>query len=235
MDSRAVQPGDAFVAIAGFGAHGLRFVDAGERAPARARSCSSRRRRTDVPAPADAIAVPGSARAPGRDWPTASTARRRDAMTMVGVTGTNGKTSTVQLLAQALDAARHARGTHRHARRRPVRRTWCRPGSPRRCVLQVHALLAQLRDAGAQARGDGSQSRTRSTRAASTACISTSRVFTNLTRDHLDYHGDMASYGAAKARLFAWPGLQAAVINLDDAYGRALFDAVAADRAPRRH
>ncbi|MEP6908384.1 MAG: UDP-N-acetylmuramoyl-L-alanyl-D-glutamate--2,6-diaminopimelate ligase, partial [Pseudoxanthomonas sp.] len=45
----------------------------------------------------------------------------------------------------------------------------------------------------------------------------------NLTRDHLDYHGDMAGYGAAKARLFAWPELQSAVINLDDAFGRELM------------
>jgi UDP-N-acetylmuramoyl-L-alanyl-D-glutamate--2,6-diaminopimelate ligase len=44
-------------------------------------------------------------------------------------------------------------------------------------------------------------------------------VFTNLTRDHLDYHGDMASYEAAKLKLFAWPGLKAAVVNLDDAAG----------------
>jgi UDP-N-acetylmuramoyl-L-alanyl-D-glutamate--2,6-diaminopimelate ligase len=47
-------------------------------------------------------------------------------------------------------------------------------------------------------------------------------AFTNLTRDHLDYHGSMEAYGAAKARLFAWPGLQAAVINSDDAFGREL-------------
>jgi UDP-N-acetylmuramoyl-L-alanyl-D-glutamate--2,6-diaminopimelate ligase len=51
-------------------------------------------------------------------------------------------------------------------------------------------------------------------------------VFTNLTRDHLDYHGDMASYGAAKARLFDWPGLRAATVNLDDAFGRELFETV---------
>jgi UDP-N-acetylmuramoyl-L-alanyl-D-glutamate--2,6-diaminopimelate ligase len=44
-------------------------------------------------------------------------------------------------------------------------------------------------------------------------------VFTNLTRDHLDYHGDMASYEAAKLKLFAWPGLKHAVVNLDDAAG----------------
>jgi murE/murF fusion protein len=47
-------------------------------------------------------------------------------------------------------------------------------------------------------------------------------VLTNVTQDHLDYHGDMATYAAAKARLFAWPGLRAAVINVDDPYGLAL-------------
>src|SRR5690606_29413335 len=48
-------------------------------------------------------------------------------------------------------------------------------------------------------------------------------VFTNLTRDHLDYHGDMATYGAAKERLFSTPGLGAAVVNIDDGFGRELF------------
>jgi UDP-N-acetylmuramoyl-L-alanyl-D-glutamate--2,6-diaminopimelate ligase len=51
-------------------------------------------------------------------------------------------------------------------------------------------------------------------------------VFTNLTRDHLDYHGDMASYGAAKAKLFHWEGLKQAVINADDAFGRELIAAI---------
>ncbi len=47
-------------------------------------------------------------------------------------------------------------------------------------------------------------------------------IFTNLTRDHLDYHGDMASYEAAKTRLFEWEGLKTAVINLDDPAGQRL-------------
>lgn len=47
-------------------------------------------------------------------------------------------------------------------------------------------------------------------------------IFTNFTQDHLDYHGDMASYWEAKARLFGWPGLKAAVLNIDDAKGEAL-------------
>jgi UDP-N-acetylmuramoyl-L-alanyl-D-glutamate--2,6-diaminopimelate ligase len=55
-------------------------------------------------------------------------------------------------------------------------------------------------------------------------------VFTNLTRDHLDYHGDMASYEAAKLKLFDWPGLKTAVVNLDDPAGLRLDR-----RAPARH
>jgi UDP-N-acetylmuramoyl-L-alanyl-D-glutamate--2,6-diaminopimelate ligase len=47
-------------------------------------------------------------------------------------------------------------------------------------------------------------------------------LFTNLTRDHLDFHGDMAAYEAAKNRLFGWPGLRHAVVNLDDAMGMRL-------------
>jgi len=51
-------------------------------------------------------------------------------------------------------------------------------------------------------------------------------VFTNLTRDHLDYHGDMAQYGAAKAKLFHRDGLKAAVVNLDDSFGSELLRTV---------
>jgi UDP-N-acetylmuramyl-tripeptide synthetase len=51
-------------------------------------------------------------------------------------------------------------------------------------------------------------------------------MFTNLTQDHLDYHGDMVAYGRAKAKLFAWPGLRAAVINVDDVFGANLAQAL---------
>ena len=47
-------------------------------------------------------------------------------------------------------------------------------------------------------------------------------VFSNLSRDHLDYHDSAESYGNAKARLFHWPGLKSAVVNVDDDFGRAL-------------
>ena len=50
-------------------------------------------------------------------------------------------------------------------------------------------------------------------------------LFTNLTRDHLDYHGTMAAYGTAKSRLFIWPGLDTRVINVDDPFGQSLAEA----------
>jgi UDP-N-acetylmuramyl-tripeptide synthetase len=53
-------------------------------------------------------------------------------------------------------------------------------------------------------------------------------IFTNFTQDHLDYHGSMDAYWQAKAELFRWPGLAAAVVNLDDAHGRSLAEALAA-------
>src|SRR5690606_9800981 len=57
-------------------------------------------------------------------------------------------------------------------------------------------------------------------------------LFTNLTRDHLDYHGDMEAYEAAKRILFDWPGLAHAVINLDDACGRRLVQHLLRRPAP---
>jgi UDP-N-acetylmuramoyl-L-alanyl-D-glutamate--2,6-diaminopimelate ligase len=56
-------------------------------------------------------------------------------------------------------------------------------------------------------------------------------LFTNLTRDHLDYHGTMEAYEAAKARLFDWPGLKTAVVNLDDAAGVRLMNSLKAKAA----
>ena len=222
MDSREVSPRDAFVAIAGFGAHGLNFVEQARAAGASA-ILFEPPAPADMPAPADAIAVPGLRERLGamadrfHDRPSA-------AMTMVGVTGTNGKTSTVQLLAQAwsLQGVRAGTvgtlGAGLHGAAVPT-------GFTTPLVLGVHALLAGLRDAGAQAMAMEVSSHALDQGRVGGVHFDVA-VFTNLTRDHLDYHGDMASYGAAKAKLFGWPGLQAAVINLDDSYGRALYDSV---------
>ncbi len=218
QDSREIAAGDAFLAIPGFGTHGLRFVDQARTAGAAA-ILYEPPAPDGVAVPADAIAVPGLRSCIGAmaDRLHASPSA---AMTVVGVTGTNGKTSTVQMLSQAwtLRGLRAGSigtlGAGLHGQVEPTGFT-----TPQ--VSRMHALLARLRDDGAQA-----VAMEVSSHALDQGRVDSVRfavgVFTNLTRDHLDYHGDMAAYGAAKARLFQAPGLRAAVVNLDDAFGREL-------------
>ena len=220
LDSRHVRAGDGFVAIGGFGTHGLHFA-----AQALADGAAAVMYEPPVPAgvpepPAGAIAVPGL-RARMGAMADAFHGRPSAAMATVAVTGTNGKTSTVQLLAQAWEllgrraATIGTLGAGLHGDVRPT-------GFTTPLVLQVHELLAQLRDAGAQAVAMETSSHALDQGRVDAVHFQVG-VFTNLTRDHLDYHGDMATYGAAKERLFAVPGLEAAVVNIDDGFGRALF------------
>ena len=220
LDSRSVRPGDGFVAIGGFGTHGLHFAE-----QALADGAAVVMYEPPVPAdvptpPAGAIAVPGL-RARMGAMADAFHGQPSAAMATVGVTGTNGKTSTVQLLAQAWEllgrraATIGTLGAGLHGDVRPT-------GFTTPLVLQVHELLAQLRDAGAQAVAMETSSHALDQGRVDAVHFQVG-VFTNLSRDHLDYHGDMATYGAAKERLFAVPGMAAAVVNIDDGFGRALF------------
>jgi UDP-N-acetylmuramoyl-L-alanyl-D-glutamate--2,6-diaminopimelate ligase len=139
---------------------------------------------------------------------------------VIGVTGTNGKTTCTQLLGRILD-----RPNQRCAIIGTLGNGF--PGALESGthttpdVVTMHRLLSDFVEQGAQA-----------------VCMEVSShaleqdrvaginfniaVFTNLTRDHLDYHGDMESYAAAKARLFGIDGLEVAVVNLDDEFGRQL-------------
>jgi UDP-N-acetylmuramoyl-L-alanyl-D-glutamate--2,6-diaminopimelate ligase len=143
-------------------------------------------------------------------------------MTVIGVTGTNGKTSCVQMLAQALTLLGHRAatigtlGSGLYGQLESGERT-----TPD--ALRVHALLAGLRDAGASHVAMEVSSHALDQRRVNGVEFDLA-AFTNLTRDHLDYHGSMQAYGAAKARLFEWPGLRAAVVNVDDAFGRGLAE-----------
>jgi len=140
---------------------------------------------------------------------------------VVGVTGTNGKTTTTHLLAQTFTALNKrcgligTLGTGFTGALDPSLHT-----TPD--ALSVHRLLRKLADAGAQAVSMevSSHALDQSRVAGVTFDIA---VFTNLTRDHLDYHGNMDTYAAAKAKLFDFPHLTAAVINADDRFGRELI------------
>jgi len=98
-------------------------------------------------------------------------------------------------------------------------------------VCAVHETLAQFRDAGVALVAMEVSSHGLDQGRVNGVAFDTA-LFTNLSRDHLDYHGTMVAYGQAKARLFAWPGLRTAVINADDPFGQGLIDAA---RSRRQH
>jgi len=221
LDSRHVGPGEAFVALQGATTHGIRFAPS---ALARGASVVL----AEAPAPAVFAALPGDApvvwienlREQAGEIAARFFGRPSSAVRVIGVTGTNGKTSIVQLLAAAIESlgARAATiGTLGAGLVGAI--TAGERTTPD--AISVQSLLAEFRDAGA----------THAAMEVSSHALEQGRVnavrfevavFTNLTRDHLDYHGTMEAYGAAKAKLFAWPGLHAAVINGDDAFGRDL-------------
>jgi UDP-N-acetylmuramoyl-L-alanyl-D-glutamate--2,6-diaminopimelate ligase len=213
LDSREVVPGAAFVALAGARAHGLDYA-----AQALARGAAvvlyePSAAHASVPEPS--IAVSGL-RARLGELAHAFFAPFPEPA-IVGVTGTNGKTTVAYLLAQCLNQPQRACayiGTLGFGV--PPKLTPHRLTTPD--CFTLHRELAVLRaprvalevssHALAQDRIAGLKFRT--------------AVFTNLTRDHLDEHGDFASYGRAKLRLFRLPGLAHAVLNADDPFAASI-------------
>lgn len=153
-------------------------------------------------------------------------------LAVTGITGTNGKTSCAQWLARLLQSAGTpcaTIGTLGTGFPDALRIT----GFTTPDAVQLQASLAELNDAGARAIAmEVSSHGLEQGRVAGTGFGVA--VLTNLTQDHLDYHGTMAEYEAAKALLFQWDGLRAAVINRDDAMGgRLLAGNAAAVSAPQ--
>ena len=139
---------------------------------------------------------------------------------VIGVTGTNGKTSITQWLAQALDEADHRTavlGTLGTGFPSALVQTgYTTPDAPK-----LQTQLKELLNSGAkQVAMEVSSHALHQGRVLGTHL--NCAVFTNLTQDHLDYHASMADYAEAKAKLFELAGLEHAVINLDDAFGREI-------------
>jgi UDP-N-acetylmuramoyl-L-alanyl-D-glutamate--2,6-diaminopimelate ligase len=142
---------------------------------------------------------------------------------MVGVTGTNGKTSCAHWITAGLDAT---------GRRTAVLGTlgnglWGALSAATHTTpdaAELHELLREFRGKGAVAVAMEVSSHGLDQGRVNGVAFDIA-LFTNLSRDHLDYHETMAAYGAAKAKLFAWPGLRVGVVNADDAFGQSLIDA----------
>ena len=226
LDSRAVTPGALFLACRGRAHHGLEF--AAEAVARGARSVlydpAGAAPPPALPAGTLLLAVPELAARAGliADRFFGAPSQR---LTVAGITGTNGKTTCAWLLAQALArCGRPAGYIGTLGAGIPPKVTPMRHTTPDAVTLQRQ--LAQLLAAGAAcvslevSSHALDQSRVNGVRFHTAA-------FTNLTRDHLDYHGSMEAYGAAKARLFAWPGLSFRIINVDDPFGAQLARASA--------
>lgn len=142
-----------------------------------------------------------------------------DAIMMIGITGTNGKTSCSHFIARCLQAAGQKCGIiGTLGLGFPGQLTEFGLTTPDAITLQQ--ALATMRDNGAKAVAMEVSSHSLVQHRVDSIAFDIA-VFTNLTRDHLDYHGTMEAYAAAKQRLFFLPGLQYAVLNLDDVTGRA--------------
>ena len=139
---------------------------------------------------------------------------------MVGVTGTNGKTTCSHWLAQAFTARGRQSavvGTLGNGLLSNLSKT----SNTTPDAIVLHSFLADYLAQKAQVVAMEVSSHGLDQGRVNGVAFDVA-VFTNLTRDHLDYHGDMQAYGNAKKKLFAWDGLKTAVLNRDDAFGAKL-------------
>jgi UDP-N-acetylmuramoyl-L-alanyl-D-glutamate--2,6-diaminopimelate ligase len=240
LDSRAASPGALFLACRGRGHHGAQFtgeaVARGASAVLYEPSAGARELieaglaaagRGDGAAPVFVAPVPQLGRHAGiiadRFF-----GRPSQSLTVAGITGTNGKTTCAWLLAQALSRCNRPAaymGTIGFGFPGALAATENTTAD----AVSVHRRLAAMRALGAEAVSMEVSSHALDQDRVGGVRFHTA-AFTNLTRDHLDYHGTMAAYAEAKARLFAWPGLAARVINVDDEFGARLAGQLSAAR-----
>ena len=222
QDTRQLQPGDAFVALGRPGAPALPWVqDALSRGA--------------VAVLVDAAAgVTGERVHPVRDLAAVLgriaddfTGRPSAGLDIVGITGTNGKTSISFLLTQAWARLGVPSATVGTLGAGITGEPRINMGMTTPQVTTLHQFLDDFRE-----RGVRSVAMEVSSHALEQGRIAGVRfgvvAFTNLTRDHLDYHGTMEEYAAQKAKVFTLPGVHTAVINLDDEAGLGHFEALPA-------
>lgn len=215
-DSRAIEPGGGFLAIPGARHDGADFIDDACRRGAAAVVCDAASRGR-APAGVPVLALAGLPRYAGlvaAEYYDHPSTRQR----VAAVTGTNGKTSCTQWIAHGWAAMGHRAGVVGTLGAQVLGGTGALAAptltTPDAVALQ-RLLAAFAREAVELAAIEASSIGLDQHRLAGTAVEVA--VYTNLSRDHLDYHGDLASYLAAKKRLFAECGARVAVVNGNDA------------------
>ncbi len=218
-DTRDIRDGYLFLACRGDRSHGLDYaakaIEAG--AAAIAYDASTARNLPDVGAPL--IPIDGLRSRLGEianhfyDYPSQS-------VRVLAVTGTNGKTTVAWLLAQCLQRLGRTCG-YAGTLGYGVDEVSGGEGMTTPDVVELHRRLAALRDAGARYAAVEASSHALAQDRIDGVVIDTA-LFTNLSRDHLDYHGDMDAYGEAKASLFLATEPARQIVNIDSNFGLAL-------------
>ncbi len=225
-DSRRVRPGDLYAALPGSQHHGARFCDDAAAAGAVAvlTDQDGKSLAQHCGLPVFVVADPRARLGQVASWVYGDPSRQ---LTLIGVTGTSGKTTTTYLLESGLRMAGHLTGLAGGVEIRVAGRTApSQLTTPEATDLQ--ALLAQMTAGGVSAAAMEVSSHALALgRVAGTSYDVV--VFTNLSQDHLDFHGTLAEYFAAKSALFTPEYARAGVVNIDDEHGRKL---AAAARIP---
>jgi UDP-N-acetylmuramoyl-L-alanyl-D-glutamate--2,6-diaminopimelate ligase len=219
-DSRSVRPGMAFVALRGERHDGHAFIERAVASGAHVIVVDAAFLATNVAPPGvTTVAVADTRRALSR-LAAAFYDRPSQALRIAGVTGTNGKTTTTHLI-QALLAAGGipcgrigTLGAQFGGAMWPLENT-----TP--LALELQALLAEMRDRGARAVAMEISSHALALERVSDVAVDVA-ILTNVTRDHLDFHGDFETYAATKRRLFE--AARSSILNLDDPHGARWAD-----------
>lgn len=225
LDSRQVKAGDVFMALRGTLVDGREYIDTAIARGAAAVLADGETLGSEERSGIQVITVPGLAARVGE---IAARFYRHptESMYLVGVTGTNGKSTCAFLASQLL--ARHfgsaaVMGTIGNGVWKDgainLEETGLTTPDPVRLQADYAAFYAQGARAAAMEVSSHSLSQGRVH-----GLVFDTAVFTNLTRDHLDYHGNMVAYGAAKEKLFGLPKLKRGVINIDDPFGAQMVE-----------
>lgn len=225
QDTRELEPGDIFVALGRPGAPALPWVeDALARGASAVLVDADAVEGTELPAGVYRVGRLGAVLGAIASEFTGHPSRK---MTMVGITGTNGKTSTSILLTQAWQAMGVPSATIGTLGAGVTGEPRINMGMTTPQVTTLHQYLADFAARGVE----------RVVMEVSSHALDLGRVdgvsydtvaFTNLTRDHLDFHGTMENYAAQKAKIFALPGVHTAIVNIDDPFGLEHFTALPA-------
>ena len=220
LDSRAVQPGDLYVALPGARVHGAAFcADAVARgAVAVLTDPDGRGRAIDSGVPVFVVADPRARLGEVACWVYGDPSRL---LRLIGVTGTSGKTTSTYLIEAGLRAGGHLTGliggVQTRIGRERITSSLTTPEAP-----DLQALFAVMAERGVSAAAMEVSSHSLSLGRVAGTSFDVA-VFTNLSQDHLDFHGDLEEYFRAKASLFVPPVI--GVVNVDDKYGRRLASA----------